>query len=30
LTFNTSSTDVDYLEGDVTFAYRKYELTTIV
>jgi len=30
LTFNTSSTDVDYLEGDATFAYRKYELTTIV
>lgn len=29
LEFNTTSTDIEYLQGTVTFAYRKYELTTI-
>ena len=28
--FNVDQTDVTYLQADVTFAYRKYELTTIV
>lgn len=30
LAFNVESTDVEYLQADVNFAYRKYELTTIV
>lgn len=29
LEFSTSTSDVEYLQGQVTFAYRKYELTTI-
>ena len=30
LAFNVEQTDVEYLQADVNFAYRKYELTTIV
>lgn len=30
VSFNIEQTDVDYLQADVNFAYRKYELTTIV
>jgi hypothetical protein len=29
LEFNTTSSDIEYLQGQVSFAYRKYELTTI-
>ena len=29
LEFSTTGTDIEYLQGQVTFAYRKYELTTI-
>jgi len=29
LEFNTTGTDIEYLQGTVSFAYRKYELTTI-
>jgi hypothetical protein len=29
LEFNIESTDVDYLQGDVMFQYRKYDLNTI-
>lgn len=29
LEFNTTGTDIEYLQGQVSFAYRKYELTTI-
>jgi len=27
--FNIEATDIDYVQADVNFAYRKYELTTI-
>jgi hypothetical protein len=30
LTFDIAGTSVEYLQADVSFAYRKYELTTIV
>jgi hypothetical protein len=29
LSFDIEGTDVEYLQADVNFAYRKYELTTI-
>mgnify|MGYP000008788275 FL=1 len=30
VTFNIEQSDVEYLQADVNFAYRKYDLTTIV
>jgi hypothetical protein len=30
VSFNIETSDVEYLQADVNFAYRKYELTTIV
>jgi hypothetical protein len=29
LDFSIDGTDVEYLQGEASFAYRKYELTTI-